>query len=112
MGTTPKGRTQAPVHFPGPRNWERQPEKTQKKKIEKNRTPTHRREERKECQERPRSKKRVRMCSLGEDLPGEEGTCTGVWGRVVPEGTGLGRGGARQPAVSEPKSQKPSTSLP
>lgn len=32
----------------------------------------------------------------------------GVWGRVMPEGPGLGRGGEPQPAVSEPKSPGPS----
>lgn len=47
------------------------------------------------------------MCSLGGDLPREEGTRMGVWVRVVPEGMRLGRGG-RQPAVSEPKSPAPS----
>lgn len=32
----------------------------------------------------------------------------GVWGRVMPEGPGLGRGGELQPPVSEPKSPGPS----
>lgn len=32
----------------------------------------------------------------------------GVWGRVMPEGPGLGRGGEPQPAVSELKSPGPS----
>lgn len=66
VGTTPKGRTQALVHFPGPRNWERLPGKTQKKKkIEKNRTldtQTHRhKDEMKESKGGPRSKTGANM---------------------------------------------------
>lgn len=59
VGTTPKGRTQALVHFPGPRNWERLPGKTQKKKKKKKqreKEDTGHTHEMKESKVRPRSK--------------------------------------------------------
>lgn len=49
------------------------------------------------------------MCSLGADLPGEEGTFTGVWGRVVPEGTGRAEeGGGQRFPNPKAKSRAPS----
>lgn len=87
MGTTPKGRTQVPVDFPGPRKWEQLPGKPRKKGG--NKTGHTDKINKVGKVEKPAAKER-RMFTQGDRLGGRKEEARRGWGGAVLEETGLG----------------------